>query len=47
LVELTPMNYKRAGMSAITTDFGILIVGGILENLEVTTTCELYDVGED
>lgn len=47
LVELTSMKHKRAGMSAITTDFGIFVVGGIMEDLEVTTSCELYDVGED
>lgn len=47
LVDLTPMNKKRAGMSAIFTNNGIFVVGGILENLEVTTTCELYVVGDD
>lgn len=47
LVELTPMLNKRAGMASITTDFGILIVGGILDNFEVTSSCELYDIGED
>lgn len=34
-------------MSALATDFGILVVGGIFENFEVTTSCELYNVGED
>lgn len=41
------MTKKRAGMAAITTDFGIFVVGGIQENFEVTSTCELYNVAED
>ena len=41
------MREKRAGMSAIHTDIGILVVGGILENFEITPTCELYDISQD
>ena len=32
LVELTPMNFKKAGASAIYTSFGILVVGGIFDD---------------
>ena len=41
------MNNKRAGMSAVWTDLGVLVVGGILENFEVTQCCEIYNIASD
>ena len=31
-MELSPMNDKWAGMAALSTDLGVIVVGGILEN---------------
>lgn len=47
LMELSPMNDKRAGMAALSTDLGVIVVGGILENYQVTNRCELYNISSD
>ena len=41
------MNYKKAGASAIYTCFGILVVGGIFDDFQVSKKCELYDIAND
>lgn len=46
-MELSSMNEKRAGMAALSTDLGIVVVGGILENYQVTNRCELYNISTD
>ena len=44
LVEISKMKNARAGMSSIYTNYGIFIIGGILDNFKVSKKCEIYDV---
>lgn len=41
------MHHKRAAMSSVYSDLGIMVVGGILEDYSVTNSCEMYNIGED
>lgn len=47
LIEIESMNLKRGAMSCIYTSFGILVVGGVLDNYQTTTSCELYDIDKN
>ncbi len=34
-------------MTSVYTDFGIFVIGGILDDFKVTPTCEYYDIEKD
>lgn len=41
------MIQPRGAMSCLYTPFGILVVGGILDNFQTTNKCELYDIDKN
>jgi len=47
LTPLAPMIYPRAGHGLVYTPNGIIAVGGITKNQNITETCEIYNIDEN